>query len=582
MNIRKIPGFRSDRRGVSVIIFALSVLPLMGIVALAVDFAGVTAAKIKLDSAADAGLLAGVTTAANSVITNPSAYLMVGKVAGTQRFLAQAGQVISANTPVPALSVTRSGNKIVGTITWTTTYNTFLGAVVGVPSWPISGTATASTMVSAPFLSIEILLDNSGSMEIGATPSDIATMEELTACSVSGVYDWTGGSGNSGNTGGSIWNTGNNKRNSGNSGNSGSSCTSWVQSSDLDASSPYNTTFSSGQTYDAYACSSGSYSYTGSPACPLVGTTLGGVSYPNFPASGNQPSAVICPSLIPKPSPTTPNYSYNGYSPVAGPPCAFACHFDSNSPAGTGTDFYALARGTIGTSYQVTLRFDQVKAAVNQVITAMQSDNITTLNNLAVGVFWFADIVNQVYPTDGTEAGNDWTTAISDVGGPASVAYGQDTGIQPYVGANGGNTDFPAIMTSLATTLTASGTGASAASPQKVLFIVTDGLQDPASRAISAFDASSCAQFKAMGYAIYVLYTPYYSLMNGYFLSGTSPSVAEITAESATATDSIPYNLQQCASSPGNYIQASDTPGIAAALQTFLKQALTSPARFTR
>jgi hypothetical protein len=313
-----------------------------------------------------------------------------------------------------------------------------------------------------------------------------------------------------------------------------------------------------------------------------VGTTLGGVSYPNFPASGNQPSGVICPTLLPQPSPTTPNYSYAGYSPAAGAPCAFACHFDSNSQPGTGTDFYALARGTIGTSYQVTLRFDQVKAAVNQVITAMQNDNLPALNNLNLGLFWFADVVNQVYPTDGTEAGHDWATATTLVGGPANVAYGPDTGIPPYVGANGGNTDFPAIMSSLASTLTASGTGASTASPQKVLFIVTDGLQDPASRAISAFDPSACAQFKTMGYAIYVLYTPYYSLMNGYFLSGTNPSVAAITQAPATATDSIPYNLQQCASSPGNYLEASDTAGIASALQTFLKQALTSPARFTQ
>jgi Flp pilus assembly protein TadG len=555
----KMERFRTDRRGISAITFGLAAVPLAVLVALGIDFAGVTAAKIKLESAADAGLLAAITTAASSAIANPDTYLTIGETAGKQRFKAQAGQVISASTPVPTLSLTRSGANVVGTINWSASYNTFLGSIVNVTNWPISGLARASMPVSTPYLNVEILLDNSGSMEIGATPSDIATMEELTACAVSNAYYCNG--------------TKSSKHGS-------SYCDSWVQSNGLPTASPYYTAASSGQSYNAYACSSGSYTYNGSPACPLQGETLGNISYPNFPASGAQPSAINCPSLLPLPTPTTPAYSYKGYAPVAGPPCAFACHFDTSSSPGTGTDFYALARSTIGTSYQVTLRFDQVKSAVKQVISAMQTDNMA-INNLNVGIFWFADVLSQVYPSSG-EAGNDWATATNDVGGPASVANGADTGIPPYVGANGGNTDFTGVMSSLASTLTASGDGSSATSPQKVLFIVTDGLNDPASRDIAAFDPSACTQFKNMGYTIYVLYTPYYDLMNGYYLNGTTPSAASIVQASASATNSIPYNLQQCASSASTYLEASDTAGIASALQTFLKLALTSPAKFTQ
>lgn len=245
MIIRKILHFRSDRKGASAIIFGLAAVPLMAAVALGIDFAGVTAAKIKLESAADAGLLAGVTTAANAVIANPNTYLTIGKTAGMQRFLAQAGQVISASTPIPALTLTRSGTKIVGTMSWSTTYNTFLGSVIGVPSWPISGIATASIPVSAPYLNVEILLDNSGSMEIGATPSDIATMEELTACSVTGAWYCNGTGCGSGN--------------------------SWVQSSGLPTSSPYHTANSSGQPYNAYACSSARIHITGRRCVPSRG-----------------------------------------------------------------------------------------------------------------------------------------------------------------------------------------------------------------------------------------------------------------------------------------------------------------------
>jgi Flp pilus assembly protein TadG len=537
MLIGKMRRFRSDRSGVSAILFGLAAVPLMVAVALGIDFAGVTAAKIKLESAADAGLLAGVTTAASSAVANPDTYLTIGRTAGMQRFLAQAGKVISASTPSPALTLTTSNGKIVGTMSWSTTYNTFLGSVIGVPTWPISGLATASIPIGVPYLNVEILLDNSGSMEIGATPTDIATMEELTACSVSGAWYCSA--------------TKTTKQ--------GTSCSSWVQSSGLPASSAYRTTHSSQQTYDAYACNSGSYTYGGSPACPLV----------DFP-TGAQPSTRVCPSLVPKPTPTTPAYNYNGYSPVAGPPCAFACHFDTGSAPGTGTDFYALAR-----SNGVTLRFDLVKSAVKHVITTMQLNNLPALNNLKVGVFWFADVLNQVYPSSG-EADNNWAQAISDVGGP--VANGADTGIPPYVGVNGGNTDFTTIMTHLATTLTASGTGTSAASPQKVLFIVTDGLNDPASRSIAAFNPSACTQLKTMGYKIYVLYTPFYDLMNGYYLQ----HAASVVQAAPAAANSIPYNLKQCASSPDTYLEASDSDGITAALQTFLHKALSIPAKFTQ
>ena len=115
MSIHQISRFRSDRRGASAMIFGLAAVPLMAAVALGIDFAGVTAANIKLKSAADAGLLAAVTTAANAVVTNPNSYLSIGKTAGMQRFLAQAGQIISTATPIPSLSVTRSGANVVGT-----------------------------------------------------------------------------------------------------------------------------------------------------------------------------------------------------------------------------------------------------------------------------------------------------------------------------------------------------------------------------------------------------------------------------------------------------------------------------------
>jgi hypothetical protein len=264
---------------------------------------------------------------------------------------------------------------------------------------------------------------------------------------------------------------------------------------------------------------------------------------------------------------------------LAGAPCAFACHFDSSVPAGTGNDYFGLARSTIGQTNQVTLRFDQVKAAVNTLITSMSQDNNTTLNNLNVGVFTFDSALTQVYPPSG-QAGNNWTAAIAAVGTAPTSPNQPDTGIQPYGGNNVADTNFPDTMTALSNLLTAAGDGTTSATPKKVLFLVTDGVEDytdsNGNRYEQAIDYSYCTTFKNMGYSIYVVYTPYYPLMNDYYLNHL------YTIVEGTGPGTVSYNLQQCASSADTYIAATDGTAIQAALQTFLARALVSAAKFTQ
>jgi hypothetical protein len=231
----------------------------------------------------------------------------------------------------------------------------------------------------------------------------------------------------------------------------------------------------------------------------------------------------------------------------------------------------------------------------------MKSDNLA-FNNLGVGIFTFSSptnldntgVVNEVYPENCNaggganpitcEAGSNYTQAIADVGMPPTYPATADTGIQPAVaGVTGNNddTDFPDAMTSLSTKYlpTNSGNGQTASSPKKVLFIISDGMEDyllgyESERA--AFDPSYCNLFKNKGYTIYVVYTPYYPLMDDFYLTYLIP-VAE---GSANTPGSLAYNLQACASSPSDYISAASTQDLNNALTAFLKAALTSAARF--
>ena len=213
-------------------------------------------------------------------------------------------------------------------LTYTATYTPYLGGLVGIKSIPIASTSVVNTPVTAPYLNVYVLLDNSGSMEIAALPSDIQTMQELTACSDTGAYYCT------------VTKNG--------------SCATWSQSGSLVSTQSnykyFNTSVNdtSQQSYSVYGCTGSGYSYVsdGTNFCSIGPLTADGISFPAFPATGSNPGpgcrVVVLPTL-----PTTQN-TYNGYPVSAGPPCAFACHFDTSSAAGTGNDYYAVARSTLG------------------------------------------------------------------------------------------------------------------------------------------------------------------------------------------------------------------------------------------
>jgi Flp pilus assembly protein TadG len=522
--------FLRDRRGVTAVVFAISALAISMMVGLVLDFANYMLLRSNLNLAADAALLTGITQAGTLINQNPDNYLSLGQTAGELRFTGQAGQAGNAvifgqiTTPTDKLVLSRNGSVILGTLTWSTTYTPFFAGLFGVPAWPLSHTAASTMQINTPYLNVYVVLDNSPSMENGATDSDIQTLQQLTACSPSGAFYYN------------------------------ASTKSWAQLPPA-----------SGQSYNAYQCTSGGHTYSGSLRCPIPANTP--YTFPTFtPSSGNGPS---CQGYLPL---------HNGQYPQAGAPCGFACHFDTSKPAGTGSDYYAVARSTIGQSNQVTLRFDVVKSAVNNLLHTMQT-NSQPLNNLNVAVYTLAETISGVYPATG-DAGNDWANAIGAVGGPPTSPNGEDTGIQPYAGNNVANTDFPDALTTLAGRVTAAGSGTTPADPQKVLVLVTDGMEDyvdgSGTRKLKALEPAYCQLFKNMGYTVFVLYTPYYSLMNAFYLQNIA-SIAE-----GTGTNSVSSNLLQCASSPSDYIAATDAAGMSAALKTFLTIALKTPAHLSQ
>ncbi len=174
------PVRRLGRAANVLVIVALSMVPLTGMVALAVDFGQVTVVKSKLDLAANSAALLAATAASNAWKAGDVNAVQEGIAAAQARFRAQTAN--QANVAIGSVDVdlTRTGGLFNASVTYTATTETTFARVLGIITLPVSGQSTASLSLS-PFVDIRILMDVSSSMTLAATPADIATLEMLTA-----------------------------------------------------------------------------------------------------------------------------------------------------------------------------------------------------------------------------------------------------------------------------------------------------------------------------------------------------------------------------------------------------------------
>ncbi len=160
--------FRDDGGNLSAV-FALTLIPVVSLIGVGIDFTNSAKRKATLDAIADSASLAAVTPSMLSQNDGASV------TAATNLFNSQVSS-ISGIGPV-TLSVTPTDNGLSRTVTvsYSTTSIALFGKLVGKTSVPISGTS-AATGQGAPNIDFYLLLDNSPSMAIAATTSGINTM----------------------------------------------------------------------------------------------------------------------------------------------------------------------------------------------------------------------------------------------------------------------------------------------------------------------------------------------------------------------------------------------------------------------
>ncbi len=152
--------------------------------------------------------------------------------------------------------------------------------------------------------------------------------------------------------------------------------------------------------------------------------------------------------------------------------------------------------------------------------------------------------------------------------------------------ANCPETYFANAMTTLAATSGTSGNGASTATSQKYLFIITDGLVDQytnGDRVIGPISPANCAAMKAQGITIMTLYTKYIPLTPPYTLSQNSFYMSYVWPyQSMGDTDLIEQGLIGCASATNLEFRATNSAQIDSQLQTMLATVLQTSGHFTQ
>jgi hypothetical protein len=217
----------------------------------------------------------------------------------------------------------------------------------------------------------------------------------------------------------------------------------------------------------------------------------------------------------------------------------------------------------------VTTRIQNMATATQTLMSTAQST--MAANNAAYQM--------AVYTFNGTGT-NTIQSLTSNLTTAASAAAGIDV-LEVYDNNcltinncnNDTDTNFPSAMSQINGYMPNPGTGTSGSTPQEVLFLVSDGVEDDntgvcsqpltGSRCQAPFDTTWCTTVKNRGIRIAVLYTEYLPLTtNQWYNNWISPFQTQIAT-----------NMQSCASS-GLYFSITTDGDISAAMQALFEQAV--------
>lgn len=194
----RLRRWRDDRRGGVALGFAVSMIPMALATLGVVQFAMIIATRTKLNAIADAAALQAVSSVAMTAYVNSGT---TGQAQAKTMFNTQAAQVsgvtiTALNTAVTFTAATSTTpSTLTSSVSYTATIPSIVPGLIGSTFTTVGGASTASASLPS-YINFYLLLDDSPSMGIGATPSDITAMQNANngcafACHSPNAYNGT-------------------------------------------------------------------------------------------------------------------------------------------------------------------------------------------------------------------------------------------------------------------------------------------------------------------------------------------------------------------------------------------------------
>jgi Flp pilus assembly protein TadG len=171
--------FLEDRRGGVAPMFALMLIPLIGAVGSAVDYTIAAKIRTQLLAAADAASISSVSKSsaalAAAATMSGDGTITAGVTEATKVFTVNAGTATSYTLGNVTAKVVKSGTTVTSTIDFTASVPTHFMGLFGIKTVPVHGSSTATNGLPT-FIDFYLLLDNTPSMGVAATPADVTKM----------------------------------------------------------------------------------------------------------------------------------------------------------------------------------------------------------------------------------------------------------------------------------------------------------------------------------------------------------------------------------------------------------------------
>jgi Flp pilus assembly protein TadG len=179
-----IRRFVRDKRGNIAVIFAIACVPLITVVGCAIDYSRATQTRSKLQAAADAASVGSIAKASPAFVAAGSmtsdGSIPAGVTDAQNIFDANrsnlTGYTLNSVTP----TVVKSGSTVTSTVAFSADINTMFLGLIGKTALNVTGTSTATANMPL-YVDFYLLLDNSPSMGVAATPADVTKMVNNTS-----------------------------------------------------------------------------------------------------------------------------------------------------------------------------------------------------------------------------------------------------------------------------------------------------------------------------------------------------------------------------------------------------------------